>query len=102
MFNVSMSSEPLPGFPSAAKKQSHWCIMLLIQLQDALKSSDIDIKMVAGRASRFRVFGSPDRVPDDRLLIADLRDGDDPSGLAEEYKVLDRHPMAAILLVRRL
>jgi len=67
-----------------------------------LKSSDIDIKMVAGRASRFRVFGTPDRIPDDRLLIADLRDGEDPANLAEHYQVLDRHPMAAILLVRRL
>jgi hypothetical protein len=76
--------------------------MQLIQLHDALKSSDIDIKMVAGRASRFRVFGSPDRVPDEELLIADLRDGEDRSQLAEHYQVLDRHPMAAILLVRRL
>jgi hypothetical protein len=58
--------------------------------------------MVAGRASRFRVFGSPERVPDERLLIADLRDGADPSGLSEEYVILDRHPMAAIVLVRRV
>ena len=75
--------------------------MRLINLQDALKSSDIDIKMVAGRASRFRVLGSPDRVPEDKLLIADLRDGSDLAELADQYQILDRHPMAAILLVRR-
>jgi hypothetical protein len=73
--------------------------MQLIRLQDAVKSSDLDIKMVAGRASRYRVFGSPERIPDDRLFIADLRDGSDPSSLPENYQVLDRHPMAAILLV---
>lgn len=76
--------------------------MKLIRLQDALSSSDIDIKMVAGRASRFRIFGSPDRITDDRIMIADLRDGSDPADLSEEYEVLDRHPMAAILLLRRV
>jgi hypothetical protein len=75
--------------------------MQLIRLQDALKSSDLDIKMVAGRASQFRVFGSPERIPDELLFIADFRDGSDPSNLTEGWQVLDRHPMVAILLVRR-
>ena len=76
--------------------------MKLIGVQDALMSSDLDIKMVAGRASRFRVFGSPDRIADDRLLVADVRGSSEPADLTEHYQVLDRHPMAAILLVRRL
>jgi hypothetical protein len=76
--------------------------MNLIGLQEALKSSDLDIKMVAGRASPFRIFGSKDRIADDRILILDLRDGSEPADLAQHYQVLDRHPLAAILLVRRL
>ena len=76
--------------------------MKLIGVQDAMKSSDPDVKMVAGRASRFRVFGSPERIPDDRLMVADIRGGPEPADFAEHYEVLDRHPMAAILLVRRL
>jgi len=76
--------------------------MKLIRLQDALNSPDIDIKMVAGRASRFRIFGSPDRIDDDKIMIADLRDGSDPADLGEQYQTLDRHPMTAILLLRRL
>jgi hypothetical protein len=76
--------------------------MKLIRLQDALKSPDLDIKMVAGRASRFRIFGSPDRIADDKLMIADLRDSPEPADLTEDHEVLDRHPLAAILLVRRL
>jgi len=76
--------------------------MKLIRLQDGLSSPDIDIKMVAGRASRFRIFGSPDRIADDKIMIADLRDGSDPNDLGEQYEVLDRHPMAAILLLRQL
>jgi len=75
--------------------------MKVIGLHEALRSSDLDIKMVAGRASRFRVFGSKDRIADDRLLVADLRDSSEPADLSEHYDVLDRHPMAAILLVRQ-
>ena len=75
--------------------------MKLLSLHDALKSTDLDIKMVAGRASRFRVFGSPDRIADERLFLADLRDTSEPADLEQHFEVLDRHPMAAILLLRQ-
>jgi len=75
--------------------------MRLISLKEALKSPDIDVRMLAGRASRFRVFGSPDRIADEMLMVADLRDGSEPPDLDDQYQILDRHPMAAILLVRR-
>lgn len=89
----------LPGTTDLLAKVNK---MKLIGLRDALKASDLDIKMVAGRASRFRVFGSPDRIADHKLVIADLRDSSEPPDLAEHYQVLDRHPMAAILLLRKL
>jgi hypothetical protein len=63
---------------------------------------DIDIKMIATRASRYRVFGSAERIPDAQLAVVDLRDGEEPEDFAQDYHVLDRHPMAAIVLVRKL
>lgn len=75
--------------------------MKLMSLQGAEASGDIDIKMVAVRASRYRVFGSSERIPESELAVVDLRDGAEPSDFAERYKVLDRHPMSAIFLVRK-
>ena len=76
--------------------------MKLLSLQEAERSSDIDIKLTAVRSSRYRVFGSSERIPDAELAIADLRDGAQPEDFASRFHVLDRHPMAAVMLVRRL
>jgi hypothetical protein len=76
--------------------------MKLLSLQEAEKSSDIDIKLTAVRASRYRVFGSSERIPMSEIAVADLRDGNKPEDFDKRFSVLDRHPMAAILLVRRL
>lgn len=76
--------------------------MKLLGINEAERSSDINIKMVATRASRYRVFGSPERIPNDELAVVDLRGGDKPDDFEEQFQVLDRHPMMAIMLVRRL
>jgi hypothetical protein len=76
--------------------------MKLITLQEAERSSDIDIKMAAVRSSRYRVFGSAERIPDGEMAVIDLRDGARPEDFDTRFSVLDRHPMAAIFLVRRL
>jgi len=76
--------------------------MKVLSLREAEASGDIDIKMMATRASRYRVFGSPERIPDAELAVADLRDGNEPGDFAEKYEVLDRHFARAIVLVRKL
>jgi hypothetical protein len=76
--------------------------MTLLSLQEAERSSDIDIRLTAVRSSRYRVFGSSERITVAELAIADLRDGVEPEDFATRYQVLDRHPMAKILLVRKL
>ena len=76
--------------------------MKLMSLQEAERSSDIDIKLTVVRASRYRVFGSSERVPDAELAVADMRDGAEPEDFGARYKVLDRHPARPIMLVRRL
>lgn len=76
--------------------------MKLLSLQEAERSSDIDIKLTVVRASRYRVFGSPERIQDAQLAIADLRDGAEPENFATRFRVLDRHPMKAVMLVERL
>ena len=76
--------------------------MKLLSLQEAEKSNDIDIKMVAVRASRYRVFGSSERIRDGELAVIDLRDGRQPEDFDSRFQVLDRHPMAAIILARKL
>jgi hypothetical protein len=76
--------------------------MKLLSLQEAERSVDMDIKMIAVRASRYRVFGTTERIRDGELAVADLRDGSEPSDFAEQFRVLDRHPMWAIMLVRKL
>jgi len=76
--------------------------MKLLSLPEAERSMDIDIKLTSVRASRYRVFGSPERIPDAQLAIADLRDGAQPDDFEARFRVLDRHPAKAIMLVRRL
>jgi len=76
--------------------------MKLLSLQEAERSTDIDIKLTAVRSSRYRMFGSSERIPDAELAIADLRDGREPEDFASRFCVLDRHPMAAVMLVRKL
>jgi hypothetical protein len=76
--------------------------MKLLYIIDAERSSDINIKMVATRASRFRVFGSSERIPNEELAVVDLRDGAEPGDFAERFQVLDRHPLMPIMLVRKL
>lgn len=76
--------------------------MKLFTLQDAERSPDIDIKLVATRASQYRVFGSQERIALTDMAIADLRDGIEPDDFKEHYQVLSRHPMLEILLVRKL
>lgn len=76
--------------------------MKLLNLQDAERSADIDVKMMAARASRYRMFGSDERIPNAELAIVDLRDGEEPEDFAERFEVLDRHLVAPIMLVRRI
>jgi hypothetical protein len=76
--------------------------MKLLNLKEAESSSDPDIKMIAVRASRFRVFGSSERIPDAEIVILDLRDGKKDADFEERFRALDRHPFAAILLARRM
>ena len=76
--------------------------MKLLSLQEAERASDIDIKMVAVRASRYRVFGSSERIRDGELAVIDVRDGRQPEDFDSRFQVLERHPMAAIMLVRKL
>jgi hypothetical protein len=71
-------------------------------LQEAEASRDIDIKMMATRSSRYRVFGSSERIQHGEMAVVDLRDGIQPADFATLFTVLDRHPMKAVCLVRRL
>ena len=76
--------------------------MKLLTLPEAERAMDIDIKLTSVRASRYRVFGSPERIPDAQLAVVDLRDGATPDDFEARFQVLDRHPAKAIMLVRRL
>lgn len=76
--------------------------MKLLTLQEAERSPDIDIKLTAVRSSRYRVFGSSERITVGELAIIDLRDGIEPEDFATRFQILDRHPMARILLVRKV
>jgi hypothetical protein len=74
----------------------------ILTLREAESSRDIDIKMMATRASRYRVFGSPERIPDAELAVVDLRDSNESEDFASQFKILDRHPMRNICLVQKL
>ena len=76
--------------------------MKLLSLREAESSRDLDIKMMATRSSRYRVFGSSERIQGGEMAVVDLRDGDEPADFATRFTVLDRHPMKAVCLVRKL
>ena len=76
--------------------------MKLLSLPEAERASDIDIKMLAVRSSRYRVFGSTERIPVEELAVVDLRGVPEPADFSERFQVLERHPIAAIMLVRKL
>ena len=76
--------------------------MKFFSLQEAERSSDIDIKLVAVRSSRYRVFGSSERIQASDLGVVDLRDGSTPADFESRFRVLERHPMAAVMLVMKL
>ena len=76
--------------------------MKVLTLPEAERASDIDIKLVTVRASRYRVFGSKERIPDGEIAVVDVRDGVQPEDFAERFQVLDRHPGKPIMLVRKL
>jgi hypothetical protein len=74
----------------------------LLTLKEAESSNDIDIKLVSVRSSRYRVFGSSERIPATEMAVADLRDGIKPADFDQTYQVLDRHAGKPICLVRKL
>jgi hypothetical protein len=74
--------------------------MKILSLREAEASGDIDIKMMATRSSRYRVFGSPNRIPDTEMSVVDLRDGTEPEDFLTRFSVLESHPMRKICLVR--
>jgi hypothetical protein len=76
--------------------------MKVLSLSEAEASRDIDIKMMATRSSRYRVFGSSERIQGGEMAVADLRDGVKPADFAAHFTVLDRHPFKAVCLVRML
>ena len=76
--------------------------MRVMTLREAETSSDIDIKMMATRSSRYRVFGSSERIQGGEMAVVDLRDGSEPSDFGEKFVVLERHPMKAVCLVRKV
>jgi hypothetical protein len=76
--------------------------MKLLSLQEAERASDIDIKMLVVRSARYRMFGSSERIPVEEMAVVDLRGASEPADFAERFEVLDRHPIAAIMLVRKL
>ena len=76
--------------------------MKLLSLQDAERSADIDIKLVSVRASRYKVFGSSERIQGSELAVVDLRDGVTPSDFEQSFVVLERHPMVAVMLVKKV
>lgn len=75
--------------------------MKVFTLKEAEASRDIDIKMMATRSSRYRVFGSSERIQGGEMAVVDLRDDVEPPEFATQFIVLDRHPMKAVCLVRK-
>ena len=76
--------------------------MKVLSLREAEASRDIDIKMMATRSSRYRVFGSAERIAEAEMAVADLRDGVEPVDFASQFRILDRHPLKPLCLVRKL
>jgi hypothetical protein len=73
----------------------------LLTLRQAEASADIDVKLVSVRSSRYRVFGSSERIPVEQIAVADIRDGDKPADFDQRFQILDRHPAKPIYLVRK-
>ena len=76
--------------------------MKVFSLREAEASRDLDIKMMATRSSRYRVFGSSERIQSGEMAVVDLRDGVESPDFAAQFTVLDRHPMKAVCLVRKV
>ena len=76
--------------------------MKLLSLREAEGSRDLDVKMMATRSSRYRVFGASERLQLDEMAVVDLRDGVEPPDFAAHFTVLDRHQVKPVCLVRRL
>lgn len=76
--------------------------MKLLSLKEAEAATDPDIRMLVVRSSRYRVFGSSERIPDAEIVIIDLRDGKKDADFDERFRALDRHPFFPIVLARKL
>jgi hypothetical protein len=76
--------------------------MKLLSLKEAQASADPDIKMLVVRSSRYRVFGSPERIPDAEIIILDMRDGKQDADFDQRFHTLDRHPFFPIVLARKI
>lgn len=76
--------------------------MKILSLQDAERSIDFDIKLVTVRASRYRVFGSKERIPDGDMAVVDLRGSTRPEDFDSRFRILDKHPVQPIMLVQKL
>ncbi len=76
--------------------------MKLLSLKEAEAATDPDIRMLVVRSSRYRMFGSSERIPDTEIVILDLRDGKRDADFEERFRTLDRHPFFPILLARKL
>ncbi len=76
--------------------------MKLLSLKEAEAATDPDIRMLVVRASRYRVFGSSERIPDAELVVIDIRDGKKDANFDDRFRALDHHPFFPILLARKL
>ncbi|MEW6125608.1 MAG: hypothetical protein AB1757_00980 [Acidobacteriota bacterium] len=76
--------------------------MKILSLQEAERAADFDIKLVTVRASRYRVFGSSERIPDGEMVVVDLRGSVKPEDFEARFRVLDKHPALPIMLVQKL
>jgi hypothetical protein len=76
--------------------------MKLLSLKEAQASADPDIKMLVVRSSRYRMFGSPERIPDAEIVILDMRDGKQDADFDKQFHTLDRHPFFPIVLARKM
>jgi hypothetical protein len=76
--------------------------MKILSLQEAERSPDFDVKLVTVRSSRYRVFGSPERIPDGEMAVVDLRGSAKPEDFDTRFRVLDKHPAQPIMLVQKL
>ena len=76
--------------------------MKILSLQEAERSTDFDVKLVTVRSSRYRVFGSSERITDGEMVVIDLRGSTKPEDFDTRFRILDKHPAAPIMLVQKL